>query len=221
MKRSILLLGTFFVLTVIHSTRADLTVNLPNTGEAGDNIADTNYMLSYALDLNPGTARVPLTALGQAPGHLPWAAPTTNSLWIVPIQSPYTPNDIHKLIDPGYYFYELKLNIPFLESISGRWAMDDYGEIFLNSTTTGITKGGAGDYGFTTLVDFNIIGGFTGNDTLVFRVWNGGAATGLLVADLTAEVVPVPSAVILATLGLSFSGWRLRRMKHCKKEVSK
>ena len=47
-----------------------------------------------------------------------------------------------------------------------------------------------------------------------------GGRSGLLVTDLTAEVVPVPGAVLLATLGLSFSGWRLRRMKRYKKEVS-
>jgi len=32
--------------------------------------------------------------------------------------------------------------------------------------------------------------------------------------------VPTPGAVVLGCIGLSFSGWRLRRMKRCNVEVS-
>jgi hypothetical protein len=56
-------------------------------------------------------------------------------------------------------------------------------------------------------------GGFTGNDTLSFRVLNHPDRMGLLVTDLTDIVVLVPSTVILGIFGLSVAGWKLRRCK--------
>jgi hypothetical protein len=66
---------------------------------------------------------------------------------------------------------------------------------------------------FLSHTDFNITGGFTGNNMVLFFVTNYGGPTGLLVTDLTVEVVPVPSAVILGSFGLTFSGWMLKKRR--------
>jgi len=108
------------------------------------------------------------------------------------------------------YVYEHSFDIPGITSVSGPWATDNYGEIFLNGTSTGFTKDLSG---FTSFENFNITSGFKESDTLLFRVLNHSDRTGLLVTDLTAEVVPVPSSAILGGLGLTFSGCMLKRKK--------
>ena len=108
------------------------------------------------------------------------------------------------------YVYEHSFDIPGITSVSGPWATDNYGEIFLNGTSTGFTKDLSG---FTSFENFNITSGFKESDTLLFRVLNHSDRTGLLVTDLTAEVVPVPSSVILCGLGWIFSGCMLKRKK--------
>ncbi len=159
-------------------------VMLPSTGAGGVGTIDTNYTLSYAVNL--GDTPVAMTAYAtanQAPGL--WVEAPDGAEWITPITigSPAM----------GYYWYALSLRIPGITSISGRWATDNNGEIFLNGVSTGITKD---LWGFTSLDAFNITGGFTGNDTLVFRVWeDGGSPSGLLVTDLIAHVVPLDASV--------------------------
>jgi len=153
MKRSIIL-GTFLVLSAIHSTRADFAMNLPNTGEGGNNVADTNYVLSYARTINDTPE--PMTAYGiEYPVSL-WVSAPSGSDWIKP-----------EIDFQGHWFYELSLNIPGITSISGRWATDNDSEIFLNGISTGFSKS---EWGFMSLADFNITSGFTGTDTLLFRV---------------------------------------------------
>ena len=198
-QQSILVLAMVLVCFTINTARADL-MPLHNTGEAGDGMVEANYILTYAAKLVD--TPVAMTAYGTA-AYPPWVTPPAGSQWISPT------TDFTGL--GGLYFYELNFSIPQLISISGYWTTDNYGEIFLNGATTGITRG---DRDFGSLAAFNITSGFTGNDTLVFRVGNlWPSPTGLLVTDLTAEVVPVPSAIILGSLGLTFSGWLLKRKR--------
>ncbi len=198
-RQSTLVLAISLVCFIVHSARADLTP-LPNTGEAGDGIIETNYVLTYAANLTD--TPVAMTAFGFETTHPAWVTAPVGSLWIAPTYTDAA---------AGYYFYELNFSIPELLSISGKWATDNYGEIFLNDLSTGITKG---EYGYTSLEPFNITSGFTGDNTLVFRVWNHKESnTGLLVTDLNAELVPEPSSVILGSIGLTFTGWLLHRRK--------
>ena len=195
--QSILFFVVFLVFFAIQTARADL-IPLHNTGEAGIGNVETNYTLRYSGS-STGTG-TPLTAYVRDP--YPWPDAPTGSEWIAPHPTHF---------QTGYYFYELSFNIPDIISISGRWASDNNSEIFLNGISSGYTRD---LWGFLTLEDFTITSGFTGNDTLLFRVWqDSGGPTGLLVTDLTAEVVPVPSAVILGSLGLTFSGWLLKRKR--------
>ncbi len=156
---------------------------LPSTGAGGVGTIDTNYALSFAVNL--GDTPVAVTAYAtanQAPGL--WVEAPAGAEWITP--TTFNP-DIN-----CYFFYELSFAISGVASISGRWATDNSGEIFLNGISTGITKD---TWGFTSLDAFSITGGFTGNDTLQFRVFNAGDRTGLLVTDLIAELVPVNASV--------------------------
>ncbi len=160
------------------------SVPLPSTGAGGVGTLDTNYTLSYAVNLgDTPVAMTPYAIPNQASGL--WVEAPDGAEWITPITIGRPAM--------GYYWYALSLGIPGITSISGRWATDNNGEIFLNGVSTGITKD---LWGFTSLDAFNITGGFTGNDTLVFRVWqDGNSPSGLLVTDLTAHVVSLDASV--------------------------
>ncbi len=190
------------------SALADIT-GLHNTGSAGVGNADPYYTLTSV----PGGTS---TAIGIAT-HSAWIAAPTDSLWIGPTASSVT--------DPvGWYHYELNFNIEdvILSSVvlTGKWSIDNSGEIWLNGAYTGFAKGNtiADTQEYKTLDDFTITSGFQdGLNTLEFRVYNiagsGGNPTALLVSDLAAEatVVPAPGAVLLGSLGVSLAGWMKRR----------
>ncbi len=190
------------------SALADIT-GLYNTGSAGVGNADPYYTLTSV----PGGAS---TAIGIA-AHSAWVAAPTDSLWIGPTASSVT--------DPvGWYHFELDFNIEdvILSSVvlTGKWSIDNSGEIWLNGAYTGFAKGNtiADTQEYKTLDNFTITSGFQdGLNTLEFRVYNiagsGGNPTALLVSDLAAEatVVPAPGAILLGSLGISLAGWMKRR----------
>ena len=112
----------------------------------------------------------------------------------------------------GYYFYTLSFDmsglVPSTAQISGRWALDNAAEIFLNGLSTGIIRA---DPGFRTLTDFNIGSDLfvAGLNALEFRVQNltspEANPSGLLVLGLsgTAAEVPIPSTVWLLGAALT------------------
>jgi hypothetical protein len=170
---------------------------LPDTGEAGIGNPDTNYLLTYSPD--GVTPPVSETAYGRPPVPFSWVVPPAGTQWIGPSADTES-NPV------GYYEYTLTFSIPGLQGVSGEWATDNSGEIFLNGASTGVTTGSTQ---FGALTPFSISGGFTGNDTLVFRVYNEHCQTGLLVSGLT--TVPAPAAVVLASLGMGLVDWLRRR----------
>jgi hypothetical protein len=176
-------------------------VILPSTGAAGVGV-DHNYTVSYSTSSSiPGSVTwSPYAHYVGTPSI--WVTPPEGALWIRPTGPDWVDDPF------GWYWYSLKVQVPGVISISGRWAMDNMGEIFLNGTSTGVTKDEYGHWGFLTLDSFTITGDFTGDDTLVFRVYNAGGPSGLLVTDLTAELVPLEANVNIDpdTLNLKSSG---------------
>jgi hypothetical protein len=182
---------------------------LYNTGTAGVGNADPYYTLTYVPS-------GPSTAIGIA-GHPAWIAAPTGSLWIAPTAYGTT--------DPmGWYHYALDFNIEdvVLSSVvvTGKWSVDNSGEIWLNGVYTGIAKGNTSTdtQQYKTLDGFAINSGFqAGSNILEFRVYNlagaSGNPTALLVSDLdaTATVVPAPGALLLGSLGMGLAGWIQRR----------
>ena len=157
----------------------------------------------------------PSTAMAIVP-HPDWVAPPADARWIAP--TPYGTQD-----PDGWFHFEQRFNVTSTSgfAVSGKWATDNSGQIYLNNIDTGIVRafGSSGTYGFQSLEAFEITSGFQlGANTLQFRVRNGDLVLphgippgpmGLLVTDVT--VVPVPGAVLLGMLGLSVVGVKLRK----------
>lgn len=194
---------------------ATATADLFNTGvdSAGNPLADGTADPHYTLTSVPSG---PSTAMAIA-GHSAWVVPPADARWIAPT--------ISGTGDPeGWFVFETVFNVASNDGlvVSGKWATDNSGEIWLNGNNTGIVRdfGSPGDYGFSTLEDFEISSGFkVGDNVLEFKVRNGypigqggdPGPMGLLVTDMTTTVVPVPGAVLLGLLGLSAAGAKLRK----------
>ncbi len=138
-----------------------------------------------------------------------WVAAPSGSAWIGP-----NPTASNWPLDPtGMYYYKLSFSLSAVEAsnlqISGLWSGDDTSEIWVNNQYTGlhIENWGA----FVNLNHFLLQGQFVeGMNTLEFRVLNvyqaqypNGNPTGLLVAGLSAEVVPEPATATLVGLGIA------------------
>lgn len=202
-----------FSIAVLMFLAAGASADLFNTGVDGSGVAltygtaDPHYTLT---SVPPGGGS---TAMAIAPNPTAWVAPPADAQWIAPTL--YTQDD-----PAGVFVFETSFNVASTNglAVSGKWATDNSGEIWLNGNSTGIVRafGTSGNYGFQSLEDFTIDSGFVvGNNTLEFRVTNGdqfgqrAGAMGLLVTDM--KVVPVPGAVLLGMLGLSVAGSRLRK----------
>ena len=202
-----------FVTIICAFMSATASAALWNTGVTGGGASLANGVLDthYTLTL-PDTTVVKPEAI--VPGHPNWVVPPAAPAaeWIGP-----TGFGTH---DPvGVYVYTAvdtfstsAADIATGVVLSGNWASDNAGAIYLNgspATGTGVTTG-TGDFG--SLTAFSITGGFNpGTNTLGFQVTNDENPTALLVSDLDLTVVPVPGAVLLGMLGLSVAGLKLRK----------
>lgn len=163
---------------------------------------DPHYTLITSADpsANPGPNAFVVNPTGGYPiGGGVWLADGPNSEWI----SLAANEDV--IDTPGLYVYQTTFNLaglnPSTTVITGQWATDNSGVIYLNGTSTGFTSSS-----FDSFSPFTIDSGFvSGLNTLDFDVTNGptgGPAnpTGLRV-EFT-EAVPEPSSLMLLGTGL-------------------
>lgn len=203
-----------FIAVTLMFVTASASADLFNTGVDDSGVALPHGTADphYALTSVPGGGSSTAFAIES---HPLWAPAPADARWIAP--TPYTTDDAS-----GYFVFEQTFNVASTSGliVSGRWATDNSGEIFLNDSSTGIVRefGVSGSWGFQSLEAFEITEGFLpGENKLEFVVRNGSSSwpwsyfpgpMGLLVTDMT--VVPVPGAALLGMLGLSVAGLKLR-----------
>lgn len=200
-----------FIVAICGVMTVPASANLWNTGvDAGgvqllDGVADPHYTLTTT----PSGAA---PAIAIVPAHPQWVPNPANAAWIGP--TGYTTIDA-----AGLYVFEQSFWVGSASSvvITGQWAVDNTGEIWLNGASTGIARSGVPKSNYQTLSAFQINTGFVANsiNTLEFKITNGPTGpphdgpTGLLVSGI--NLVPVPGAFLLGILGLGVAGARLRK----------
>lgn len=120
-----------------------------------------------------------------------WLANSSSSLWLSPTGIGNAGSTV------GTYRHRLNIDLTGREaqnvSISGRWAADNIGAIFVNGTSTDITAPG----NYTAWSPFTIYGGFQpGLNVIEFHVENTGGPTGLRVEFTSVSEDPVSPLIV-------------------------
>jgi hypothetical protein len=142
-----------------------------------------------------------------------WMANTPTSKWIGPAA-----NQNEGTYEVGEYIYRLTFNLagdPGATQITGGWAADNGGTIFINGAATTNTA----IFAFFALTPFAISSGFvSGENHLDFHVQNASGTqpnpTGLHVSGIsgiTVAVIPEPETYALMLAGLGLLGFAARR----------
>ena len=122
-------------------------------------------------------------------GHTAWVAPPVGSAWIGPANG-------DTIAPVGDYTYTVNFDLTGLDprsaSIKGALAADNVVTILLNGTDTGFMHPDEPS-AFRSLEPFSIKAGFvSGMNTLEFLVNNDAGPSGILVANLKGNALPLP-----------------------------
>jgi len=177
----------------------------------------------YTITSYPSNYTTPPSATVMSP-HPNYYSPTEEdkAAWIGPTSSPTNE-------PPGDYTYTIKFNLtgydPESATITGDWAIDNWGEIYLNGNL--ITSRGSEtenkQFGSleSFIIDSNFVSGINTLEFVVHNYGNSSSPTGLLVANLTltANPVPLPGAIWLLGSGvLGISIISIRGLKRKNRE---
>ena len=204
----------------VGSKASAVAITIFNTGvdalknPLGDGLVDPHYNLIASDDVAfPGPNAL---VVNSAPVPLGWLGSSISSKWIAPRadQSVTGGNAL------GSYIYRTTFDLtgtnPATASLSGNWATDNIGVVFLNGVYAGVTNL-AGPSVYTA---FNINSGFSaGVNTLDFLVVNNGTSanpTGLRVEISGSVNIPEPATAVLASLamlGLCAAGFARARSR--------
>ncbi len=187
------------------------TISIFNTGESASGPALSTGVADPHYSLVSAPAGVSLTAITTQPVY--WTSNTSTADWI----SPGASGAINWPV--GNYDYQTTFSLagdnPATAQLSGSWASDNNGCIYLNGVNTNDCTTFAG---FTSLTSFSITSGFVaGTNTLDFEVYNGGGPSGVFaqVSGTANPTSPSPtpesSSWILAATGLLGAAGMMRR----------
>jgi hypothetical protein len=226
MRRSILSLAVVVAWALAVSAQA-ATIDVFSTGVDGTGsvVAAGSVDAHYSLVSGPVTGGTVVPTSIPSP---PWIANTATAQWIAPnydqsFNNPYAGGGNL----PGLYVYETTFDLTGLDAstavITGGYASDDGGEIWLNGVNLGVSTGTPP---YSALTAFTINSGFlAGVNTLQFRVTNTGLAsdpwtgpqgqnpTGLYVSITStyARPIPEPNSLIFFGTGVLVVGMAIRK----------
>ncbi len=159
---------------------------------------DPHYMLTTNPEGTSSQIQVLTSAYGFPIVQNAWIGDSATSAWIAPTNDPFV-----GLKPGGLYDYQTTFDLtnfdPATASLSGSWAMDNYGTILLNGVDTGNTWSSNNAYG-----TFAINSGFqSGLNTVDFLIVDDGSGTtGLRVDGVSGSANPVPEASTTVSFGL-------------------
>jgi hypothetical protein len=181
----------------------------------GAGTVDAYWALTSAPEATTGTDAF---VTDGSPGTFPfpiWVANTASAQWISPEANENTADSV------GVYVYTETFSLSGYNlatvDLTGMFAADNSGEIWLNGVDTGIGKTGLSSFSSV----FNITSGFvSGLNTIQFEVTNtsatGADPTGLIVelsGTGTLSTVPEPASFAFIGLGLGALGLLGRRLR--------
>jgi hypothetical protein len=199
--------ASLVIVLAVGSNVSAAAISVFNTGvdalknPLADGAVDPHYTLIASDDASfPGPNAL---VVNSAPVPLGWLGSSSTSKWI----APQADQSVMGGDSLGSYIYRTTFDLTNLDpasaTLTGNWATDNIGVVFLNGNYAGATNL-AGPSVYTA---FNIASGFTsGINTLDFLVVNNGTSanpTGLRVEiSGTANNIPEPATAVLAVLGM-------------------